>query len=104
MEEVLHCLLLCAVAINEVFARAAENNLASNRYLGIFFEADGRFCFIAVVEDYSDTGFGDACLTALVDEVLKGQFALDICVVLVKIRLRAQAIPADSPPEQCSYS
>jgi len=71
LEEVLDRLLLCAVAIDKVLARAAEHDLPSDRNLGIFFEANGRFGFVAVVEDYGDAGFGNARLAAFVDEVLE---------------------------------
>ena len=41
LEEILHRLLLRTMAIDEIFARAAQDYLAGNGDLGILFEADG---------------------------------------------------------------
>ena len=58
------------MAIDEIFTSSPKNDLAGNRYLSVFFEADWGLSFVAVVEDDSDTGFGDARLATFVDEVL----------------------------------
>ena len=58
------------MSIDQVFARAAEHNLARHGYLSVFLEADGRFLLVAVIEHDGDAGLGNACLPALVDEVL----------------------------------
>lgn len=60
-------LLLRAMAIDKVFACAAEDNLARDRDLAIFFEADGRLLLVSVVENNGDAGFGDARLASFVD-------------------------------------
>ena len=70
LEEVLYCLLLCAVAVDEVFACSSENNLAGDADLGIFFESDGGLLFVAVVEDDCDACFRYSGLSTLVDEIL----------------------------------
>lgn len=72
MEQVLDGLLLCAVAVDEVFRRSAEDNLSGDADGGIFLEADGGFLLIPVVEDDGDAGFRYAGLTALVYQVLLG--------------------------------
>lgn len=41
MEQVLYCLLLRSVAVDEVLGCSAENDLASDADGGIFFESDG---------------------------------------------------------------
>lgn len=71
LKKILHGLLLRSVAVDEVFARSAQHNLTGNADLRILFEADGRFLFIAVVEDYRDARLGDTCLSTLVYEILK---------------------------------
>ncbi len=70
LEEILDRLLLRTVAIDEVFACAAEYDLARDRYLTIFFEPNGRLFLIPVVEDNCDAGFSDTGLTSFVDQVL----------------------------------
>ena len=70
MEEILDRLLLRAVAINEVFACAAEYDLARDRYLSIFFEPNGRLFLIPIVEDNCNASFGDTGLASFVDQVL----------------------------------
>lgn len=70
LEQILNRLLLRAVAIDEVFTGATEDDLAGYGYLSVFLEANWGFGFVAVVEDDSDAGFGNACLATLVDEVL----------------------------------
>lgn len=39
--------------------------------LCVFFESDGTFAGIFIVEDDGDTRFRDACLTSFVDQVLQ---------------------------------
>lgn len=63
---------MCAVAVDQVFAGAAEDDLSCNGDLRIFFETDRGLGFVLVVEDDSYTGFRDASLSTLVDEVLAG--------------------------------
>jgi hypothetical protein len=58
------------MTVYEVLACAAENDLTGDRDLSIVFEANGALLFVAVVEDDCDASFCDACLPALVDEVL----------------------------------
>ena len=58
------------MAVDEVFAGAAKDDLARDGDLAIFLEADGRFLFVAIVEDDGDAGFSDACLAAFVDQIL----------------------------------
>ena len=70
MEEILHCLLLCTVAIDQVFACASENDLSGDADLGIFFESDGGLLLVAVVEDDCDTCFCYSGLSTLIDEIL----------------------------------
>jgi hypothetical protein len=70
LEKVLYALLLCTVAIDEVFTCATQHNLACYRYLCMFLETDRALRFVAVVEDDGDAGFCDASLAALVDEIL----------------------------------
>ena len=67
LEQVLNRLLLGAVAVDEVFARPAQDDLSSDRDLGIVFETDGTCLFVVVVEHDGHAGFCDACLAALVD-------------------------------------
>jgi len=72
LKEILDGLLLCAVAVDQIFARAAEDDLSCNGDLRIFFKTDRRLGFILIVEDDRYTGFRDASLSTLVDEVLAG--------------------------------
>ena len=39
--------------------------------MGIFFKADGGFPGVFVVKDDGDASFGDACLSAFVNEILE---------------------------------
>lgn len=75
LEEVLDCLLLSTVAVDEVFACATEHDLTGHRYLAILLEANWRLLLVAIVEDDSYAGFGNACLAAFVDEVLAVEVA-----------------------------
>ncbi len=59
------------MAIDEVFACAAQYNLSSHRDLRVLFEADRGFLLVAVVEYDGDACFRHAGLAALVDEVLE---------------------------------
>lgn len=70
MEEILDRLLLRTVAIDEVFACAAEYDLARDRYLAIFFESNGRLCLIPIVEDNCNASFSDTGLASFIDQVL----------------------------------
>lgn len=55
------------MAIDKVFTCAAEDDLARDRDLAIFFEANGRLLLVSVVENNGDAGFGDARLAPFVD-------------------------------------
>jgi len=70
LEEVLDSLLLRSMAIDQVFACTPEDDLAGDRDLAMFFEADWRLLLVAVIEDNCYTGFCNARLAAFVDEVL----------------------------------
>ena len=70
LEEILDRLLLRTVAIDEVFACAPEYNLARDRYLTIFFEANGRLFLIPIVEDNCNASFSDTGLASFVDQIL----------------------------------
>jgi hypothetical protein len=70
LEEILDCLLLCAVAIDQVFTGASKNNLAGDADLRIFFKSDGGGLLVAVVEDDRNTCLGYSGLPTLVDEIL----------------------------------
>ena len=67
LEEVLNSLLLRTVAIDEVFACASEHDLARDRDLAIFFEANGGLLLVSVVKNDGNTGFGDASLASFVN-------------------------------------
>ena len=67
LEEILDRLLLRTVAIDEVFACAAEYDLARDRYLPIFFKSNGRLFLIAIVEDNCNTSFSDTGLASFID-------------------------------------
>jgi hypothetical protein len=67
----LYGLLLRTVPVNEVFAGPAENNLSRNGDGRIFFEPDWRFRGVPIVENDCHARFGNAGLTALVDEILE---------------------------------
>jgi hypothetical protein len=70
LKQVLDGLLLRAVAIDQVFTRASENNLASDADLRIFFESNRGLSFVAVVKDNCDARFRYSGLSTLVDEIL----------------------------------
>ena len=63
----MHGLLLRAMAVDKVFACAAQDDLARDRDLAIFFEANGRLLLVSVVENNGDAGFRDARLAPFVD-------------------------------------
>lgn len=71
MEKVLDCLLLCAMAIDQVFGGAAQDDLPGDANGGIFLEADGRLFLVPIVKDDRDTSFRYSGLAALVNEILK---------------------------------
>ena len=73
LEEVLHCLLLSAVTVDEILGRATEDDLPGHTDGGILLEPDGRPVLVSVVEDDRDTSFRNSGLTALVDQILKTQ-------------------------------
>jgi hypothetical protein len=58
------------VAIDEVFAGSAQDDLPGYADLGILFEADGGLLLVAIVEDDSDACFCYSCLSTFVDEIL----------------------------------
>ena len=70
LEEILDRLLLRTVAIDEVFACAAKYDLARDRYLTIFFKANGRLLLIPVVEDNCNARFSNTGLASFIDQVL----------------------------------
>ena len=70
LEEILNCLLLRTVAIDEVFACAAEYDLARDGYLTIFFKSNGRLFLIPIVEDNCNASFSDTGLASFIDQVL----------------------------------
>ena len=70
LEQVLHCLLLGAMAVDEVFRSAAKDDLACDGDLAIFFEAYGGLLLVSVVEDDCNRCFSDSSLTTFVDEIL----------------------------------
>ena len=70
MKEILDRLLLGTVAIDEVFACAAEYDLARDRYLTIFFESNGRLLLIPIVEHNCNASFSDTSLASFIDQVL----------------------------------
>jgi hypothetical protein len=67
LEQVLHCLLLRAMAIDQIFGGTAQHNLACHTNCGILLEPDRRPLLVSVVEDDGDARFSDAGLAALVD-------------------------------------
>lgn len=71
LKQVLHRLLLRAVAIDQVFRRAPQHDLSRYRDGGVFLEADGRSLLVFVVEHNGDAGLCHAGLAALVDEILE---------------------------------
>lgn len=97
MEEVLDGLLLRTMAVDEVLAGAAEDDLARHGNLGILLEADGRLALIRVIEDDGNGGLGDTRLAALVDEVLDSppsqppQMIVCVCAVPYLQILRADS-------------
>lgn len=70
LEEVLNCLLLCAVAVDEILVRAIKHDLARDADGGVLLEADRRLLRVSVVEYDSDARLLNTCLSALVDKVL----------------------------------
>lgn len=58
------------MSVDQVFACAAQHDLSGDADLRIFFEADGGFFLVAIVEDDGDASFSDACLSSLVDQIL----------------------------------
>jgi hypothetical protein len=74
LEEVLNCLLLRSVPIDEIFAGSSEHNLPRHTDLCIFLESNGRLLLVTVVEDDRYAGFGDSCLPTLIDKILKSQY------------------------------
>ena len=71
LEQVLHRLLLRAMAVDQVFARTAEYDLSGNRNRRIFLKTDGRFFRVAVIEDDGHTGLGHTRLSTFVNEILE---------------------------------
>ena len=67
LEEVLDRLLLGAVSVDEVLARAPQDDLSRHGDLRVVFEADWARLFVVVVEDDCDAGFCDAGLAAFID-------------------------------------
>lgn len=68
------CLLLCTVAVDQVFGCAAENDLASDADCSIFLETDGRLFLVPIIKDNGDTGFCYSGLAALVYQVLESRW------------------------------
>lgn len=58
------------MAIDEVFAGAAQHDLARYGDLRIFFKPDGALLLVSVIENYRDAGFCYARLSALVYQIL----------------------------------
>lgn len=71
LKEALNRSLLSSVSIDQILGGSAEYNLPGDGDLGVFFEADGSFGGVSIVEDNSHAGLSDASLTTLVDEVLE---------------------------------
>jgi len=67
LEEVLHSMLLSAMPVYQVLARASQYNLSSYGNLIAFFETDWTLLLVSVVEDDGNARLCDASLTALVD-------------------------------------
>jgi hypothetical protein len=70
LEEILNCMLLRSVSVDEIFRRPAQHDLSCYRDLRILFKADWRFQFIAVIEYDCDARFRDSGLATLVNEIL----------------------------------
>lgn len=70
MKQILYGLLLGAMAVDQVLGCAAKYDLARDADGCIFLEADGRLFLVAIVKDNCNASFCDACLAALVDEIL----------------------------------
>lgn len=100
LEEILDRLLLRTVAIDEVFACAAEYDLARDRYLTIFFEPNGRLFLIPIVEDNCNASFSDTGLASFVDQVL----VIDLVLFggLERGAKKLLNLPVCSEPSQCS--
>jgi hypothetical protein len=73
LEEVLHRLLLRAVAIDQVLGCAAQYYLPRDTNLRIFFKTYRAVLLVPVVKDDCDASFRDASLSALVYEILRCQ-------------------------------
>jgi hypothetical protein len=99
LEEILYSLLLCAVAVDEVFTCASENDLSGDADLCIFFESDGGLLLVAVVEDNCDACFCYSGLSTLVDEILKFH-----CQYIIAGRWIEKRLPGDSARGPYSYS
>jgi hypothetical protein len=76
LEQVLDRMLLRAMSVYEVLRGSAQDNLPSDGYLGIFFEANRRFGLVFVVKHDRDGGLRDTCLASFVDEVLASRSEL----------------------------
>ena len=76
LEEILHRLLLGAVAIDQIFACASEDDLPGDADLRIFFESDWGFLLVAIVEDDCDTRFCYSGLSTLIDKILTPYYVL----------------------------
>jgi hypothetical protein len=59
------------MAVNQIFARTAQDDLPGHGDIRIFLETDGGFGGIPVIEDNGHAGFGHTGLTALVDKILQ---------------------------------
>ena len=70
LKEVLNCLLLSTVTIDEVLACATKNDLAGYRDFRILLEAYRALLFVLVVENDSHARFGNSSLSALIYEIL----------------------------------
>lgn len=67
------------MAVDEVLGGAAQDDLARDADGGVLLKTNGRLLLVAVVENDGDAGLCDACLAALVDEVLFERQLLDCC-------------------------
>lgn len=70
LEKILNSLLLRTMSIDQILARSSKHDLSGNADLLVLLETDWGVLLIGVVEYNRNTGFGDTCLTALVDEIL----------------------------------
>lgn len=62
---------MCAYAVDEVFAGAAQDDLSRYRDFIVLLEANGAILLVAIVEDDGNAGLGDSSLSALVDKFLR---------------------------------